>query len=232
MTNDKIIVALDTSERKELDFLISELTGTASFLKVGMELYYSFGPKIINELKEKGFKIFLDLKMHDIPTTVARAAKALAKLDVDMLNLHAAGGSEMMKQASHAFKEYNKNGILIAVTHLTSTSPEVLKNEIKIELTMDEAILAYAKLSKENGIDGVVCSPLEVKKIKQTLGSNFLCVTPGVRPIGSESHDQVRIKTPMEAINLGSDYLVIGRPITKANSPKQAFQKILEELSK
>lgn len=230
MKSDKIIVALDTSEEETLDFLIKELAGSASFVKVGMELYFSSGPAIIKKLKDSGFKIFLDLKMHDIPTTVARTAKALAKLNVDILNLHAAGGAEMMRQAAQNFKEYNNTGKLLAVTHLTSTSDIVLKNEIKIDLPMDEAILSYAKLSKENGVDGVVCSPLEVQMIKNDLGSHFLCVTPGVRLKENESDDQVRIKTPREAIELGSDYLVIGRPITKAKSPKLAFNQILQEI--
>lgn len=231
MINDKIIVALDTAERARLDFLISELKGSASFVKVGMESFYTFGSDLIKELKDNGFKIFLDLKMHDIPNTVSQTTKALAKLDVDMINLHAAGGIEMMTRASRSYREYKSNGLMIAVTQLTSTSQKVLQNEIGIQnSTMEETILHYSKIAKTSGMDGVVCSAHEVTHLKSELGLNFKCVTPGIRPSNKNTDDQVRVMTPKQAVQAGSDFLVIGRPITMALSPKQAYTTILEEL--
>lgn len=230
MINDKIIVAFDTNERDQLDFLIRELKGSATYVKVGMETFYSFGTDIIRELKDNNFKIFLDLKMHDIPNTVAKTAKVLAKLDVDMVNLHAAGGCDMMAQAANAYREFKNDGLIIAVTHLTSTSEQMLKEEIGIQRTMEQAILDYATYAKTSGIDGVVCSAHEVIEIKEHLGRDFKCVTPGIRLSSKVSDDQVRIMTPNQAITAGSDFLVIGRPITLSNSPKETYNEIVEEL--
>jgi len=230
MINDKIIVALDTQEQERFEFLVNELKGSATYLKVGMELFYSLGTDAIKTLKDNGFRIFLDLKMHDIPNTVANTTKVLAKLDVDMLNLHAAGGSEMMKRACEAYREYKEDGLMIAVTHLTSTSTNVLKDEIGIDINIDQSILNYALNAKINGLDGVVCSAQEVRAIKKAIGESFKCVTPGIRPSGHQNDDQIRVMTPAQAFEAGSDFLVIGRPITQASSPKQAYQSIIKEL--
>lgn len=230
MINDKIIVALDVAEKNELKNLLNQLSGTASFVKIGMELFYSLGPDVIKLVKGSGFKIFLDLKMHDIPNTVAKTAKTLAKLDVDMINFHAAGGGDMMEGACNAYRDYKSDGLLIAVTQLTSTSNNVLRNQIGIHQSMEQTIHSYAKLAKKSGANGVVCSAQEVTMIKKLLGSDFVCVTPGIRPKDSEKDDQVRVMTPTNAIELGSDYLVIGRPITQSGDPKEAYLKILEEI--
>lgn len=225
---DQIIVAFDTQEEQRLNFLINELKGKASYVKVGMELYYRFGPRVIEQLKENDFKIFLDLKMHDIPNTVYSACKALGSLGVDILNVHASGGIEMMKMAKQGLLEGNSSGLLIGVTQLTSTTQIVLNNELRIEGTVQDSVLNLAKLTQLAGLDGIVCSALEVKEIKHQLGSEFKCITPGIRPLGMAAQDQKRIMSPEAAINEGSDYLVIGRPITQAKSPAQALTEILE----
>lgn len=233
----RIIVALDVQNRSDLDRLIGELAGRASIVKVGMELFYSEGPQVVQDLLAKKLDIFLDLKMHDIPNTVGKTAKALTKMGVKIFNLHAAGGADMMKSAVAGIEEALRENTalmkpkLIAVTQLTSTTPEVLKKQILIDHSMEETILSYAALAKECGLDGVVCSPLEVPMIKEKLGAEFLCITPGVRPAGSNTQDQKRITTPAAAIQNGSDYLVIGRPITGAQNVGDAFQNILEEIN-
>jgi orotidine-5'-phosphate decarboxylase len=231
MINDKIIVALDTAEREHLDFLRSELKGNASYVKVGMELFYTFGIDIIKLLKDDGFKIFLDLKMHDIPQTVHNACKTLAKNGVDLINLHIAGGSEMMQAGYEGFKSEAPHGKIIGVTQLTSTNQITLNRDILIPGDLTETIVKYAKLAQKSSLDGVVCSALEIELIKKEVGPGFQCITPGIRPNGSAVNDQKRVMTPLEAIKAGTDHMVIGRPITKAQSPKQAFLDILKEIS-
>lgn len=231
MIKDKIIVALDTQDRDQLDKLINELAGTATYVKVGMELFYTFGNEILKELKEKDFKIFLDLKMHDIPSTVYKACTSLGKLGVDMTNVHVAGGRTMMRAAHDGLREYNDQGILIAVTQLTSTDQKTMNEQILIPGSVEDAVLKYATLTKDAGLAGVVCSPLEVELLKQNLGSDFKTITPGIRPAGVSSNDQKRVMTPQEAIKAGTDYMVIGRAITQAESPKLAYENILKEIS-
>jgi orotidine-5'-phosphate decarboxylase len=228
ITADKIIVALDTPKRERLDELLRDLKGTGVWVKVGMELFYSFGPTLVSELKDQGFKIFLDLKLHDIPTTVENALRSLSKLPFDMTNIHAAGGSEMMKRALGAFSESASPPLLIAVTQLTSTSEGQMRQEQKIETSLIESVLHYSRLSQQAGLQGVVCSPHEVQPIKNLLGKNFLTVTPGIRLISSAQNDQVRFTTPRQALELGSDYLVIGRPITQAANSKQALIEMMK----
>lgn len=230
MIKEKIIPALDVQTISEFDFLVKELRGEAITVKVGMELYYTFGNRIIEKLKDNNFKIFLDLKMHDIPNTVHKAAKTLARNGVDILNVHAAGGTDMMRAALEGFKSENEKGILIGVTQLTSTSKTMMNTELEIPGEVDDIVLNYAKLVHSSGLDGIVCSAHEVKKIKLNINQDFKCITPGIRPKGLSSHDQKRVMTPLEAINQGSDFLVIGRAITQVKSPKLAFQNIIKEI--
>ena len=231
MIKDKIIVAIDTQSEERLNFLINELKDQASFVKIGMELFYTYGPDIIKKLKDLGFKIFLDLKLHDIPQTVHNSCKTLSKLNIDILNIHAAGGMNMMRQALSGYREFNENGKLIAVTQLTSTDQETLNTQIGIPGELNEAVIHYAKLTQQAGLNGVVCSAKEIQIVKENCGLDFLCVTPGIRPKGSVAHDQKRILTPFEAVQLGVDHMVIGRAITQAVSPRESFITILEEIS-
>ena len=200
------------------------------FLKIGMELFYAAGPEIVKELKKKGFKIFLDLKLHDIPNTVKKAMKVLSNLDVDMVNVHASGTKEMMKAAKEGLtREDGSRPLLIAVTQLTSTSEEAMRQQLLIDNPIDETIAHYAKNAMEAGLDGVVCSPLEVAKVKQYCGPEFLTVTPGIRFKDSAVDDQVRITDPAMARELGSDYIVVGRPITAAPDPVAAYQRCMSD---
>lgn len=200
------------------------------FLKIGMELFYAAGPEIVKELKKKGFKIFLDLKLHDIPNTVKKAMKVLSNLDVDMVNVHASGTKEMMKAAKEGLtREDGSRPLLIAVTQLTSTSEEAMRQQLLIDNPIDETIAHYAKNAMEAGLDGVVCSPLEVAKVKQYCGPEFLTVTPGIRFKDSAVDDQVRITDPAMARELGSDYIVVGRPITAAPDPVAAYQRCVSD---
>lgn len=224
---DKIIVALDKPDTQSAVSLLDQLKDYNIWVKVGMELFYSSGPDIIQKAHNRGLKVFLDLKLHDIPNTVGQSLKALSKLPIHMINVHAAGGSEMMKKASEALKSSNNPPKLIAVTQLTSTTTEQMNNEQKIPGDITVSVLHYAKLAKESGCDGVVCSPLEVKLIKPICGNEFLTVTPGIRPKNSPVHDQKRFSTPLEAHEMGTDYMVIGRPISGAEDPKKALNDIL-----
>lgn len=200
------------------------------FLKIGMELYYSAGPEIVRKLKEKGFKIFLDLKLHDIPNTVKKAMKVLSGLDVDMVNVHASGTKEMMKAAREGLtREDGSRPLLIAVTQLTSTSEETMREELLIDNPIDETIAHYARNAKEAGLDGVVCSPLEAAKVKQYCGPDFITVTPGIRFADSAKDDQKRITDPAMARELGSDFIVVGRPITASSDPVAAYQRCVAE---
>lgn len=195
-----------------------------------MELFYSEGPAIVKEIKDRGHQIFLDLKLHDIPNTVEKAMAALSKLDVDMCNLHAAGTKDMMEAALRGLtREDGSRPLLIAVTQLTSTSQERMQKELLIDAPLDEVVTKYAQNAKEAGLDGVVCSPLESGKIHQACRESFLTVTPGVRFADGDKGDQVRVTTPEKAKELGSDYIVVGRPITKADDPVAAYERVCRE---
>ena len=225
---EKIIVALDVSEKSRIESLLQDLKGHPVWVKVGMEVFYSLGPSVIHEAKEQGFKVFLDLKLHDIPNTVGKGLQSLTKLPVDMVNVHAAGGKDMMMKAAEAVKSSSYSPLLIAVTQLTSTTTEQMNREQRISGDIVESVSHYAKLAKESGCDGVVSSPHEVQAIKLICGSRFVTVTPGIRPAESNNQDQKRVTTPVEALRLGTDFMVIARPITEAASPRSALEKILQ----
>jgi orotidine-5'-phosphate decarboxylase len=225
-----VIIACDFSSKKALMNFIEKFEKERPFLKIGMELYYSEGPQIVRELKDRGHKIFLDLKLHDIPNTVKKSLSVLSNLDVDLCNIHASGTSPMMKAALEGFtKESGQRGLLIAVTQLTSTSEETMKEDLLIEKSLDETVMHYASKTKEAGLDGVVCSPLEARKVKEVCGENFLTITPGIRFAGGDKGDQVRVTTPKKAKELGSDYIVVGRSITGAENPLEAYRKCINE---
>ena len=225
-----VIIALDfaTADRA-LEFL-NLFEGTPVYVKVGMELFYAAGPNIIRQIKARGHKIFLDLKLHDIPNTVERAMSALSKLDVDMCNLHAAGTADMMRAALRGLTRADgTRPLLIAVTQLTSTSQERMERELLIDRPIDDVVMHYARNAMESGLDGVVCSPLESEKVHAACGPQFLTVTPGVRFADGAVGDQVRIATPARARELGSDYIVVGRPITAADDPVAAYRRCVRE---
>jgi orotidine-5'-phosphate decarboxylase len=226
--SEKIIVALDTQDRIKVQNLFDVLKGEKIWVKVGMELFYALGPDVIYEAKEQGFKVFLDLKLHDIPNTVYQALKSLSKLPIDMINVHAAGGKEMLERSVEAFNGLTKRPLLIAVTQLTSTTQEQMNLEQGIPGQIEDSVLRYAQLAHHSKLDGVVCSPLEVRAIKDFLGKEFLTVTPGIRPLGNDLNDQKRVTTPSEALALGTDFMVIGRPITASEDPKLALAQILK----
>ncbi|WP_027408195.1 orotidine-5'-phosphate decarboxylase [Anoxybacteroides tepidamans] len=227
------IVALDFQSRKEVEAFLRPFVNEPLFVKVGMELYYQEGPNIIAALKEQGHRIFLDLKLHDIPNTVKQAMKGLARLGVDLVNVHAAGGTNMMKAALEGLDAGTPSGmarpLCIAVTQLTSTSEEMLHHELWIERPMEEAVLHYASLAQESGLDGVVCSAREVPLIREQCGTAFITVTPGIRFADDETNDQVRVVTPKEAQKLGSSFIVIGRSITRAADPYAAYARLKRE---
>ena len=225
---EKIIVALDFNEDVLALKLMEKLKGHPVWVKVGMELFYATDPKVIHAAKDLGYKVFLDLKLHDIPNTVGQGIKSLTSLPVDMVNVHAAGGSLMMKKAAEAVHSGTHRPLLIAVTQLTSTSQEQMNQEQRIPGDLVESVSHFAKLAKDSGCDGVVSSPHEVQAVKLICGSRFLTVTPGVRPKDAASQDQQRITTPEEALRLGTDYMVIGRPITQAPDPREALENILQ----
>jgi orotidine-5'-phosphate decarboxylase len=222
----KVVIALDYDSKKTaLDF-IDQLDPTTCRLKIGKEMFTNFGPDFVKQIVDKGFDVFLDLKFHDIPNTVAKAVKAAADLGVWMVNVHASGGRRMMEAAKAILEPYgDKAPLLIAVTVLTSMDESDLK-ELGIELSTLEQVKRLATLAKSSGLDGVVCSSYEVSELKAQLGKEFKLITPGIRPEGSEAGDQRRIKTPKQAIDSGSDYLVIGRPITQATNPAQVLMEI------
>lgn len=231
MAKDVIIACDFSSKEATLSFLDKfKGLGRKPFVKIGMELFYSAGPDIVREIKARGHKIFLDLKLHDIPNTVRKTMKVLSELDVDMTNLHAAGTIEMMKAALEGLtRPDGTRPLLIAVTQLTSTSEERMRNELLINATIGETIVKYASNAKEAGLDGVVCSPLEAGMVKEACGKEFMAVTPGIRFADSASDDQVRVTTPALARTIGSDYIVVGRPVTAAADPVAAYNKCLEE---
>ncbi len=200
------------------------------FLKIGMELYYAAGPQIVKELKKRGFKIFLDLKLHDIPNTVKKAMKVLSNLDVDMVNVHAAGTVEMMRAALEGLtREDGTRPLLIAVTQLTSTSEKAMREQLLIDASINDTIAKYAQNAKEAGLDGVVCSPLEAALVKEACGPDFKAITPGIRFADSKADDQVRITDPARAREIGSDFIVVGRPITAAPDPVAAYNRCVRE---
>ncbi len=212
-----------------MDFLYS-FEGKKPFVKIGMELFYSEGPSIVREIKKRGHKIFLDLKLHDIPNTVNKAMAVLSKLDVDMCNLHASGTKAMMQAALEGLNRSDgTRPLLIAVTQLTSTSEERMKEELLIDNPIEKVVIHYAKNAAQAGLDGVVCSPLEAAGVKLVCGSGFITVTPGIRFADGEVDDQVRIMTPEKAKKAGSDYIVVGRPITAAKDPVAAYERCVKE---
>lgn len=234
----KVMVALDKPDAAEALNLAEELQGAGCWMKVGMELFYAAGPSVVRELKARGFRVFLDLKMHDIPNTVRGGARSITRLGVDMFNVHGAGGIAMMNAAVEGVREAVEAGdakqapIVIAVTQLTSTSQSVLNQEIGISGSVEDAVVRYAKQAREAGLQGVVASPIEVMAIKAACSKEFITVTPGIRPKGVDIGDQSRVTTPYDAVVGGTDYLVIGRAITGAASPAEALDTILKEMSK
>lgn len=227
-----VIVACDFSSAEEVLAFLDRFAGCERkpFVKIGMELYYAAGPEIVREIKRRGHKIFLDLKLHDIPNTVKKTMRVLSNLDVDMTNLHAAGTIEMMKAALEGLTRTDgTRPILIAVTQLTSTSEERMQKELLINASIADTIAHYAANAKEAGLDGVVCSPLEASVVKQKCGDGFIAVTPGIRFADAAKDDQVRITTPARAKEIGSDYIVVGRPITAAEDPVAAYNRCVEE---
>ncbi len=229
MGKDVIIACDFSSAQATFDFL-DKFTEEKPFVKIGMELFYAEGPSIVKEIKKRGHKIFLDLKLHDIPNTVKKSMAVLSKLDVDMTNLHAAGTIDMMKAALEGLtREDGTRPLLIAVTQLTSTSEERMQNELLINSSINDTIVKYASNAKEAGLDGVVCSPLEAGMVKENCGKAFMTVTPGVRFADGDIGDQVRVTTPAKAKEIGSDYIVVGRPITAAEDPVAAYRRCVAE---
>lgn len=231
-----VIVALDLDNEKKLNELLPKLGKPENvFIKIGMELFFNEGPKIVKQLSEQGYQIFLDLKMNDIPNTVYNGAKALAHLGITYTTVHALGGSQMIKAAKDgliAGTPIDKNvPKLLAVTELTSIYDEVLHYEQNCNLSMNDQVLSLAKTAKKSGADGVICSPLEVKNLRQKVGEDFLYVTPGIRPAGNAKDDQSRVATPFQAKEWGSTAIVVGRPITLATDPEAAYEAIKKEFN-
>ena len=229
MGKDVIIACDFSSKAATLEFL-DRFTGRKPFVKIGMELFYAEGPDIVREIKKRGHKIFLDLKLHDIPNTVKKSMNVLSRLDVDMTNLHAGGTVNMMKAALEGLtREDGSRPILIAVTQLTSTDQESMEKDLLIKEPIDKVVMHYASNAKLAGLDGVVCSPLEAGKVHATCGENFITVTPGVRFADGDVGDQKRVMTPAQAKEIGSDYIVVGRPITAADDPVAAYERCVAE---
>ncbi len=225
-----VIIALDFSDAEEVYAFLDNFKGEKPYVKIGMELFYSEGPDIVREIKRRGYRLFLDLKLHDIPNTVKKAMRALSSLDVDMCNVHVAGTIEMMRAALEGLKRADgTRPKLIGVTQLTSTSEERMQKELLIDASMNDAIVKYAQNAKEAGLDGVVCSPLEAEMVKKACGGDFITVTPGIRFADSAGDDQSRITTPEKAKETGSDYIVVGRPITGASDPVAAYRRCVKE---
>lgn len=226
-----VIIACDFSNAAAVYEFLDRFTGRKPFVKIGMELFYAEGPEIVRQIKKRGHPIFLDLKLHDIPNTVKKSMANLARLGVDMTNLHAAGGSAMMRAAIEGLTlpDGSRPTRLIAVTQLTSTSREMMNDELGIAGSVEDTVKHYAQNAKVSGLDGVVCSPLEAKLVKEACGDGFFTVTPGIRFADASADDQVRITTPQRAREIGSDYIVVGRPITAADDPVAAYERCVAE---
>ena len=226
----EVIIACDFASREQTLAFLDKFTEEKPFVKIGMELFYAEGPQIVREIKARGHKIFLDLKLHDIPNTVKKAMAVLSGLDVDICNLHAAGTTAMMKAALEGLtRPDGTRPLLIAVTQLTSTDQESMENDLMIHAPIDEVVMHYATCAEESGLDGIVCSPLEAGKVHDKCGKNFLTVTPGVRFADGDVGDQKRVMTPAAAKAIGSDYIVVGRPITAAADPVAAYERCVAE---
>lgn len=225
-----VIIACDFSSKEQTLNFLDKFTGRKPFVKIGMELFYAEGPEIVRTIKARGHRIFLDLKLHDIPNTVKKAMSVLRNLDVDMTNVHAAGTVDMMRAAIEGLtREDGTRPLLIAVTQLTSTSEERMQKELLINASINDTIVKYAENTKLAGLDGVVCSPLEAAMVKKACGKEFMTITPGVRFADGEVGDQVRVTTPAKAREIGSDFIVVGRPITAADDPVAAYERCLRE---
>ena len=225
-----VIIACDFSSKEQTLAFLDKFTGRKPFVKIGMELFYACGPEIVREIKARGHKIFLDLKLHDIPNTVRKAMSVLSRLDVDMTNVHAAGTVDMMKAALEGLtREDGTRPMLIAVTQLTSTSEERMQRDLLIGASINDTIAKYAENAKVAGLDGVVCSPLEAELVKQHCGAEFKTITPGIRFADAAADDQVRITTPERAREIGSDFIVVGRPVTAAADPVAAYERCCRE---
>lgn len=225
-----VIIACDFSSKEETLAFLDKFSGKKPYVKIGMELFYAEGPAIVREIKARGHKIFLDLKLHDIPNTVKKAMAVLSRLDVDMVNLHAAGTRAMMEGALEGVtRPDGTRPLVIAVTQLTSTSQERMQEELLIDQPMDKTVMHYAANAAKAGLDGVVCSPMEAGKVHATCGDGFVTVTPGIRFADGDKGDQVRVTTPAQAKEIGSDYIVVGRPITGAADPVEAYERCVRE---
>lgn len=235
-TAGRIMVALDYPSASDADGLLKELQGIPCYMKVGMQLFYAAGPAFVYELKERGYHVFLDLKLHDIPNTVKSAAESVTRLGVDMFNVHASGGLKMMTAALEGAKRVSagsamRTPIVIGVTQLTSTDQQTMNEQMGISGSVEDSVLHLASLARSSGLQGIVASPQEVERVKREMGNEFIAVTPGIRPAGSELRDQARVMTPQQAFKQGSDYIVIGRPITLAHSPREALVSIIESIT-
>ena len=225
-----VIIACDFNSKEEVMQFLDKFQEEKPFVKIGMELFYAEGPEIVRESKRRGHKIFLDLKLHDIPNTVRKSMAVLSRLDVDMCNVHAGGTKAMMEAALEGLtREDGTRPLLIAVTQLTSTSEEAMRRDLWIEKPIDETVMHYAKNTMEAGLDGVVCSPLEAGKVHEVCGADFFTITPGVRFADGDVGDQKRVTTPAKAKEIGSDYIVVGRPITQAEDPVAAYRRCVAE---
>ena len=225
-----VIIACDFSSKEETLAFLDKFSGKKPYVKIGMELFYAEGPEIVREIKARGHQIFLDLKLHDIPNTVKKSMSVLSRLDVDMVNLHAAGTRAMMEAALEGVTRLDgSRPLVIAVTQLTSTSQERMQEELLISAPIDETVMHYAANAEKAGLDGVVCSPMEAGKVHETCGKQFLTVTPGIRFADGDKGDQVRVTTPAGAKALGSDYIVVGRPITQAEDPAAVWQRCVDD---
>ena len=225
----EVIIACDFDDQMKLFDFLDLFRDKKPFVKIGMELFYGNGPSIVREIKRRGHKIFLDLKLYDIPNTVHKSMCKLAELNVDMVNVHAAGSVAMMEAAARALREKNSNAVLLAVTQLTSTTEEVMNKELWIDHKMEETVLHYAMNAKKAGCQGVVCSPLEAGIVKEVCGEDFLTVTPGIRFADDDKGDQKRVTTPAKAKELGSSYIVVGRSITASADPVAAYERACQE---
>ena len=232
MSKRDVIIACDFSSKEQTLNFLDKFTGRKPFVKIGMELFYAEGPEIVRTIKERGHRIFLDLKLHDIPNTVKKAMSVLRNLDVDMTNVHAAGTVDMMRAAIEGLtREDGTRPLLIAVTQITSTSEERMQKELLIGASINDTIVKYAENAKAAGLDGVVCSPLEAAMVKEACGAEFMTVTPGVRFADGDVGDQVRVTTPERAKEIGSDFIVVGRPITAAPDPVAAYERCMREFA-